>query len=263
MVKEVASGLQATRRGRRDDQEDERGARRRRWTQAVPFGTDHLSKPPPKKKKKKAKRFENRNEKPLAKRDSLEVKIKDPDWTAGIQSSEDLLLNQYEDLLRQHEWPGTRAPTITSAETILKAVNVKGIQDQELVNLKNFLEIIVNYILRGQGGAKSEAAGAFEDVAGMPSKQAFTLMARTDFVSMYRTLLSNQERRLFRKIVEDDVMLKQMGIDRKAPVFVKGYGKESHERGPTVYQWIAGIPQGKDRLSATRGGTHQRRHGRS
>ena len=88
---------------------------------------------------------------------------------------------------------------MVSADDIVDRVSPKGKKTSILNNLRNFVMMIVNYIRRGQGGEASQKAGAFADVAGKPSKQAFTLMSRTDFASIYRRLLSKTERRLFTK----------------------------------------------------------------
>lgn len=72
----------------------------------------------------------------------------------------------------------------------------------------HLLQIIVNYIKRGQGGEASDRAGALADVKGKASKQAFTWMSRTSFSSMYRSILRKREKRLFKKIVRKDEILK-------------------------------------------------------
>jgi hypothetical protein len=182
----------------------------------------------------------------------LEVEIVDPfdlSWKAGIQSSESFLLEYYESFLRQHEWPFFRDGTIIHAKAILDAANTGGIHATELGKLRSLLQIIVNYIMRGQGGQESADAGAFADVEGMPAKQAFALMSRTNFASMHKVLLTDKEKRLFEKIVKNDSVLQEMGLDRKSPVFIQGYGTKHHEPGPTVYQWLAGIVRGVDLLS--------------
>ena len=136
---------------------------------------------------------------------------------------------------------GIPRAVIASAQAILNAANSEGTPSTELVNLRSFLQIIVNYIKRGQGGMASASAGAFADVKGMPAKQAFTLMSRTDFSSIYRRLLSKKEQSLFTNIVEKDGILNQLGLNRKSPFFIKGYGMKQHHSGPTVYQWLVGI----------------------
>ena len=193
--------------------------------------------------------MEGKNEKILAKGEQLEVSISDPAWEAGIQSSESFELSEYESFLKQHEFPDYREPVIVSAQAILDKANTKKIAADKLVNLRNFLDIIVNYIKRGQGGPASDAAGAFADVEGMPAKQAFTLMSRTNFASMYKTLLSADEKKLFDSIVSGGIILTEMGLTKKSPFFIKGYGSESPQKGPTVNQWLSGITKGSDLLA--------------
>jgi hypothetical protein len=220
---------------------------------AYPFDVDHLRKGSRRELKKGAwerrKGFEGSNEKILKPGERLEVEIRDPTWKAGIQSSESFLLSQYESFLKQHEWPGFRDPVTTAAQAVLDAANTKKLPAADLVNLRNFLAIIINYIKRGQGGKASADAGAFADVEHLPAKQAFTLMSRTNFSAIYGRLLSKKEQALFKKIIQSGALLKELGLDRKDRVFVKGYGKVKHRSGPTVYQWLKSIYQGKDMLA--------------
>ena len=57
---------------------------------------------------------------------------------------------------------------IADASKLLAKVNSNGIPAPALVNLKNFLEIIVNYIIRGQGTTGAPpgrfAKGAYQNV---------------------------------------------------------------------------------------------------
>jgi len=195
------------------------------------------------------KGMEGGREKILGASEQLEVKINNAAWNAGIQSSESFELGQYETFLKQHEFPDYREPVIASAQAIIDKANTKKIDAKNLVNLRNFLEIIVNYIKRGEGGEASRKAGAFASVEGMPSKQAFTLMNRTNFASIYGTLLSADEKKLFDSIVSGGIILTEMSITKKSPFFVKGYGKESPQKGPTVHQWLTGITKGYDLLA--------------
>ncbi|HEX3125993.1 MAG TPA: DUF4157 domain-containing protein [Thermoanaerobaculia bacterium] len=188
-------------------------------------------------------------EKILATGENLEVDIKDSAWNAGIQSSEGFALDQYESFLKQHEFPDYREPVIANAEAILNKANTGAIDASRLVNLRNFLEIIVNYIKRGEGGPASDAAGAFESVKDMPSKQAFTLMSRTNFASMYAKLLSPVEKKMFNSIVSGGIILTEMGLTTASPFFVEGYGTDSPQTGPTVHKWLKGITKGRDLLA--------------
>jgi hypothetical protein len=183
--------------------------------------------------------MEGGSEKILARGEQLEVEISDTSWNAAIQSSESFELRQYESFLKQHEFPAAREPVIASAQAILDKANTKKIDAAKLVNLLNFLEIVVNYIKRGTS----------IDLKGNPSKFAFALMSRTNFASMYKTLLSADEKKLFHSIVSSEIILKEMGLTDKSPLFIKGYGKDSPQKGPTVQQWLTGITQNKDLLA--------------
>lgn len=240
-----------------DDMNRAASAKYEKTRKAFPFNVDHLRRGS---KKEIAQGFwdkkpgmEGEKERILRAGEELEVEIVDAAWKAGIQSSESLLLEYYESFLRQHEWPLYRDGTIKHAKAILDAANTGGMTATEIGKLRSLLQIIVNYIMRGQGGKESQDAGAFTDVKGMPPKQAFTLMSRTNFASIFKVLLTDKEKRLFEKIVKNDSVLKEMGLDRKSPVFIKGYGTKKHEPGPTVHEWLAGIASGVDLLSVRSG----------
>jgi hypothetical protein len=220
---------------------------------AFPFDVDHLRKGSKRELKRgewsPKKGFEGSHEKILKPGETLEVKLRDPTWDAGIQSSESFLLSQYESFLKQHEWPAYAGAAIKSANTVLAAANTAGLADADVINLRNLLEIVFNYVKRGQGGPLSAASGSFADVEHLPAKQAFTLMSRTNFASMYKVLLTKEEKALFKKIVASGAILREMGLTKKSRVFVKGYGKQKHYSGPTVHEWLAGIISGRDALS--------------
>ena len=224
---------------------------------AFPFNVAHLRKGT--KDELKSGRWERRKgkeggrEKILHSTESLEVEIVDPNWEAGIQSSESFLLSQYESFLKQHEWAFYKKSAIASVNKIMTTLNTAGTPASKLVNLRNLLLIIINYIERGRGGVASDLRGAFEDVKGMPSKQAFTLMSRTNFASMRNNLLSKEEQALFGKLATSKTLMKSFGLGPDSPVFVKGYGTKSHQPGPTIYKWLNGIHNGRDYLSVQRG----------
>jgi len=218
--------------------------------ESAPYDIAHL-----RKKWKRDPRYENSaGEKPLAAEERLLVKITDPTWNAGIQVSESFLLSQYESYLKQHEWSDYVEPVIASADDILSGIDTKDIADDDLVDLKNFLEIIVNYVLRGQGmeGAppKRVAKGAFPNVKGMPAKQAFVLMNRTNFAAIYRHLRKKKKvGAAFRKIVKDGWILRKLGLTKSTRFFRYGFGSKEHRRGPTVAGWLQGIVNGEDLLA--------------
>ena len=240
-----------------DDMNRAASSKYEKTRKSFPFNVDNLRKGS---KKEISQGFwerkagmEGEKEKILRAAEVLEVEIIDSTWKAGIQSSESFLLEYYESFMKQHEWPFFRDGTIKHAKAILASANTGGLSATEVGKLRSFLQIIVNYILRGQGGKESENAGAFANVDRLPPKQAFTLMSRTNFASMYKVLLTDKEKRLFEKIVKNDSVLKEMGLNRKSPLFIKGYGTKRHEPGPTVHQWLAVIVRGVDLLSVQSG----------
>lgn len=197
---------------------------------AFPFNIDHLRKPA--------------YSKGLDKGESLEVEIADPSWTAQIQSSEDIELTQYESLLREHEQGFVTTFTLDSAQKILDKANTAKLPAADLVDLLGFLQIIVNYAFRGQN----------VDVSKSPAKFTFFLMARTSFSSMYRTLLSKEEKKLFNAIVTSDGILKELGLDRKSKFFKSGF--KGQGKAITVYEWLVSIMNpGDDLLSPPAGGS--------
>jgi D-alanyl-D-alanine carboxypeptidase len=230
---------------------------------AFPFSVEHLRKGSTREVAQgfweKKPGMEGKSERILRAGEELEVELTDSEWKAGIQSSESFLLEYYESFLRQHEWPFYRDGTIKYAKAVLDAATTRDMPVTDLAKLRALLQVIVNYILRGQGGAQSEDAGAYADVAGEPSKQAFTLMSRTNFASMYKVLLTEKEKGVLQKIVNDELLLKEMGLNRKSPVFVRGYGKMkpglplTRYAGPTVHGWLGGIVSGMDVLSVQSG----------
>lgn len=195
---------------------------------------------------------EGSNERILRTGEQLEVGIDDPSWKAGIQSSESFLLNQYESYLKEHATFWFKTSAIVKAATILAEVDTKGLAADRIENLRNFLEIILDYIKHGQGGPATAATTGFSDVHGVAAKQAFARMSRTSFTSMYKDLLSKEEQALFLTIVRKGSILDKMGIDRSTPFFVAGYGMHEQHKGPTVHAWLSAIPR-QDLLSTASG----------
>jgi len=229
---------------------------------AFPFNVDHLRRGSQKEMRQgywdKKPGMEGKNEKILGAAEELEVEIldsSDPKWVASIQSSESFFLEQYESYLKDHEWPHYRDAAIKHATAILNTANTSGLTASQLIRLRNFLLIVVNYVMRGQGGKVSDDAGAYSDVKGKAAKQAFTLMSRTSFASMFGQLLTSDEKKLFTKIVESDSILQAVGLNRQSPFFIKGYGTDEagDHAGPRVYEWLKGIYSGKDLLSGRSG----------
>ena len=187
----------------------------------------------------------------LTPKEFLEVEIIDPDWKAKIQVSEAIELSQYESLLREHEIPSLVTSTLASAQNILNVANTAALPASSLINLRSFLQIIINYINRGKDIDLSNT-GMKE---GKPTKVAFRLMCRTSFSSIFRSLLSRTEQDLFRQIVKKDLILNELSLTRKSMFFKKGHGTKRF-KGPTVFNWLNSIMgSGKDLLSPAFGGS--------
>ena len=193
-----------------------------------------------------------RKERILKSGENLEVRIVDSSWMAGIQSSESFLLNQYESYLKEHATFPFKLSAIVTSAALLDAVDDKDLPADRVENLRNFLEIVLDYIKHGQGGAATLATTGFSDVRGDAAKQAFARLSRTSFTAMYRDLLSKEEQALFRTLVRRGIILDKMGIDRSTPFFVAGYGMHKHHAGPTVDAWLSAIPR-RDLLAAATG----------
>jgi hypothetical protein len=182
---------------------------------------------------------EGKGEKPLGATEDIEVQILDPDWTAGIQSSEGIFLEHFESLLEQQEDPSLAIETNNHTEALMKIVS-SGSFSATNAKIRNFLLLITNYIMHGQR----------DPVKGNPSKFAFTLMSRTKFSSIYSNLLSQAEQKKFSSLVAKKSILKQLGLTTSTRFFKEGYGEKSHDVGPTVDDWLQGITGGKDLLAA-------------
>ncbi|TND01021.1 MAG: hypothetical protein FD123_4293 [Bacteroidetes bacterium] len=191
----------------------------------------------------------------------LLVEIVDPAWHAFIQSSEGIPLSEYESLHKEHERPFVNEPAITHANNIFNTAfaaaktKTPSLQESLFENLKGFIQLIATYIIRGQvvdlGNPNTYA------------KAALRLMARTDFASMYKVILSEKEKVLFKSIVEDvtDPILTELNtpispetettitkergtpivLGRGTRVFYNGQGETNHTSGPTIYEWLSSI----------------------
>jgi hypothetical protein len=163
-----------------------------------------------------AKRLES--EKLLKKGEKLEVDVKDPTFTAAIQSTEGFALAQYGSALREHERTGFVDPPIKGAQRIIAAAQKAGKTRAatNVDNLRGFLEVILNYILNGQD--RPSRAGYVS-----PVKARFRLMSRTNFSAMYSTILSKDEQALFRQIVKSDAIPQELGLAATDAFFPDGY----------------------------------------
>jgi len=175
--------------------------------------------------------------------ESLEVEIVDPTWTAKIQASESFELPQFESYLKEH-LPGHAAEITGDAKKILDDANSAKIPDKDLVNLNSLLQIIVEHIIVAQRSTLDKKHLA---------KEHLLLMSRTNFSSIFRTLLSKKERALFKKIVKTGGVLKELGVTRKTRVFPPGFvGRKSP--GPTIHKWLVSIhSKSRDLLSSLGG----------
>jgi hypothetical protein len=131
------------------------------------------------------------------------------------------------------------ARTVSGADRIIDKVNTEHLPASDLTRLRSFVQVIVNYVYRGK----------VVDVSTHPAKAAFRLMSRTSFSSMYRSLLTANEKALFNRIVESDAVLDELGLNRRSRFFAKGFpAKDSKGRtiksyGPRVYLWLDSIAE--------------------
>ena len=228
-----------------------------------PFDINHLKKT-------------SNNKYGLSDKEYLEVAIVDPNWEAKIQVSEAIELTQYESLLREHELPNLVTLTLLGAQNILNAANTTKLPSSSLATLNSFLQIIVNYIIRGQkvnlcigkfvvpdpNDSKKtitvERSCVFPFEKGKkpvkiwrdPAKFAFRLMCRTSFSSIFSSLLSTLEQDLFRQIVDKKLILIVFNFTDDTQFFINGHG--TNKTKPTVSKWLKSIVKpikGKDLLS--------------
>jgi Domain of unknown function (DUF4157) len=215
--------------------------------------------------------FDMKHFKHLRKGEGLVVEVVKPDWEAYIQPSEDIAISQYESLLKEHE-KNTRisSATLKGAEKIFNDIVAKEAVKEKagylkrayikasLSNLRSFLQMVANYIMRGQVNDKKVL------VSDNPaSKFYFNVMLRTSFYSVYHKLLNKKEQDLFKEAVESDVltaelgpylneMLKKLSEDNsdrygeysekqltgKTNFFLLGHGGG---KGPTIKAWLKSI----------------------
>jgi Domain of unknown function (DUF4157) len=155
----------------------------------------------------------------LKKGEKLEVIVKDPTFVAAIQSTEGVALTQYQSLLKEHEHDKYTDPVLKDAEDILNAAakaskSIKA--GVNLDNLRGFLQLIINYVRRGQGQL-------WDKTKTEPVKATIRLMQRTDFSSAFRDLLSADEKTLFKDILKSNAIPAAVGITANDPFFKTGY----------------------------------------
>ncbi|HEX2208202.1 MAG TPA: DUF4157 domain-containing protein [Longimicrobium sp.] len=199
----------------------------------------------------------------------LLVQIVDSTWKAKIQASEGIALSRYGSLMQEHELPvfkGIVGPTVDALFTsAIQAARAKdpAVDESRFANLKGFLQLVASYIVRGQ----------LVDLTGGVTKAGFRLMARTNFASMYKNLLSAEEQAVFRTLVGDPARpadnpllaalegpidaerpsrgLPALTFSRSTRFFVRKAGSNPAKAtlGPAVYDWLLNMTRGKDLLS--------------
>jgi hypothetical protein len=181
--------------------------------------------------------------------ESLEVEILDSTWSAKIQASESFELSQFESFLTEHL--PAEAPSITgSATNIVQDANnklKKKIPSKDLVNLNNFLQIIIEHIKQARHWNKPGGSNL--------AKEYISLLSRTNFTSIYRRLLSKRERRLFRAIVRSGTIPKELGLKRMDRIFPHGFVGRRYQT-LTIHDWLASIiakKRKRDKLSSIGG----------
>ena len=200
-------------------------------TVKFPFGTEHL---------KRTRSFRGG----LRPGESLEVEIVDKDWNAKIQASESFALPQFESYLLEHMDVDTFLTTVDSADKVLEKANTDKLPASGLVNLKNFLQIIIEHITEPRKWRMGR---------GHLAKENISLMSRTNFSSMFKELLSEDEKKLFVKIVKDRLITKELGVRGNPRVFPAGFTGRSFP-GPRIQEWLVSIHStSRDRLSSLGG----------
>jgi hypothetical protein len=191
----------------------------------------------------------------------LLVQIVDDTWIARIQASEGIALSEYGSLMEEHEEPWARDIVAPNADSIFATAfadakaKKSDLEESRFANLKGFLQLVVTYIVRGQ----------VEDVGHIPKDVAF-LMARTNFGSMHKELLSAEEKALFKAMVgkkaSDSPILSALEVPINAERSRRGLGSVTltrpspfffslpgGKRNPQIHKWLKGITENSDLLS--------------
>lgn len=217
-----------------------------------------------KQERRKGKTFEDNSTKdhadrPLKPTEHLVVHVKKPDWPAYIQISESMEMSQYPSLMRRYELdkydpssPGSKQKKksfdvegkVTSiADGIIDHVT-KGFRPKgDVSDLRGFVELIVNLVVRGQYPASSPI--------GKAAKYTFAIMSRTHLGSVHKHVLTDEERELFRRFVADaqPLLLDKLGLTKRSKFFVHGHGG-SNKANPEILAWLNGLTHHRDLLSA-------------
>lgn len=188
---------------------------------------------------------------PLKKGEKILVKETDSSWRAYIQPSESFEMSQFESYLNQHD-PVKGATVTSSNRAFLEKYNPSKAPVGEGPFSKMFREMKFRFshfklynlllmidLLIQNGQDKTTTPGTV--------KYAFTLMSRTNFGSMFKSM-SKEEQALFTKMVLDKKsgFLAKMGVSSSTKVFAVRGPKDFN---PTIYNWLVGITKGKDILS--------------
>jgi hypothetical protein len=213
----------------------------------------------------------------------LVVQIMDDEWKARIQSSYEVSLSQYSQLLAAGSSADTidyYTPTISGSKAVFdtgfdnvklmysdkpkfidkgkkKTLDLTNTNKADLLNLQGLLQIITNYLIRGQ----------YTDKSTSPAKDLAQVMSRTSFYSMYHSILSEKERLLFQYMVQNNIITQALEAplnkflqDNKksntpetvAPGFVEGNAlvyRKKHQKGagPKIKEWLKSIIHGYKR----------------
>lgn len=188
---------------------------------------------------------------PLKKGEKILLNETDTNWNAYIQPSESFEMTQFESFLNQYD--PVKGATITSSNRAFmekynpnKAPIGEGplskmfremkfrISHPKLYNLLLMIDLVIQ-----DGQNKKTPPGTV--------KYAFTLMSRTNFGSMFKSM-SKAEQQLFTKMVLDkkNGFLPKMGVSSSTKVFAV---RDAKDFNPTIYNWLVGITKGKDILS--------------
>ena len=212
----------------------------------------------------------------------LLVEIVNTQWPARIQASEGIRLSEFETLLREHA-PADADEAVNAAQNAFDAVFVVGSKKKgfperaHFQDLSGLLQLIASYIFRGQT----------RDRTGTYAKGALSLMARTNFASMFNNLLNEEEKDLYKAIVTDKAALQVFLMEIEGPINEKrattpdelgpkdpdthkpttmlaairltakshfffrkaGSDPKTASLGPQIEEWLTGIKDGKDKLS--------------
>jgi hypothetical protein len=171
----------------------------------------------------------------------LIIEIVDEEWRAKIQPSEGISLTQYESLLEEHR-PSAAVRSIRYAKEILTEGKIDRVKAP---NLYSFLQMIGHYIERGQIGQKKRVEERGEPPG--PSKYTFPLMSRTSFSSIYSSLLTLEEQKLFAKLVDSKKILPainkvnpDLDLKESSKFFKYGHGGVKN-RPLKIIAWLKSI----------------------